>query len=77
MYTITLSKGNPMSQRPIFDIQSTHTIAGVTIGNDIESAERIRNATNAIFNIIDNQGLNDWEISVVKKLVWPTGDKNG
>ena len=49
----------------------------VNIGNDIESAERIRNATNAIFNTIDNQGLNDWEISVVKKLVWPTGDKNG
>ena len=67
MWSITISKGNPISQRPIFDIQSTHTIAGVTI----------LNATNAIFNIIDNQGLNDWEISVVKKLVWPTGDKNG
>lgn len=60
-----------------FDIQSTHTIAGITVGNDIESAERIRNATNAIFNIINNQDLSGWEISIVKKLVWPTGDKNG
>lgn len=74
MYIINNSEENPMSP---FDIQSTHTIAGITVGNDIESAERIRNATNAIFNIINNQDLSGWEISIVKKLVWPTGDKNG
>lgn len=58
-----------------FDIQSTHTIAGITVGNDMKSAERIRNATVAIFNIIETQDLSDWEISIVKKLVWPTEDK--
>lgn len=56
---------------PLINLQSTHSINGITIGNDLESAQRIKNATIAIHAVIENHELNDFEAGVVLKLVFP------
>ena len=56
---------------PPIHIQSTHSINGITTGNDLESAQRIKNATIAIHAVIENHCLNDFETDVVLKLIFP------
>lgn len=53
-----------------FEIRSTHSINGISLPSQ-ESAERVLRVTNAIFKLFNDTELSDYEIQVVRQLVYP------
>lgn len=53
-----------------FKIESAHSINGISVTSQ-ESAERVLRVTNAIFSLFENNDLSDFEIKVVRQLVYP------
>jgi len=60
-----------MANNPPINLQATYSINGVTIGQDGESADRIKNACIALHAVVENHKLNDYEIDVALKVVFP------
>lgn len=63
------------SPTPLIRLESQHSINGVAVGNDIQSADRIKNAAIALHALIENHNLNDFEVDIMLKVVFPGNNK--
>lgn len=63
------------SPTPLIRLESQHSINGVAVGNDIQSADRIKNAAIALHALIENHNLNDFEVDIMLKVVFPGHNK--